>query len=507
MKEPSLKNFETRKPIIDHGSAEQYIPDQIDQQWRLLTEAVRRDILSKPEIRDIVSSYISSPVDELLPKKLLDELSSDNRIERLKERYSDQILEYLNLDAIPEDQINPDVRNAVSLTKADDVIERLQEMYGIDTPEYYQRLKQRVESGVFLRGITAQERLMVIQRFRFARDIKFLALQAEVLSIGEKNIQINDRNEVVLPSGTSIKLNLEDEVKRQELLSPQNWKKRRQLKDRVYEIQIGSSKYILKEKKTARHSDTVKHGHVPGLSSLEEFQTAQHFQEKGVVDLGDIKVSWEKPVSTITFPDGFQFTIFECEDGLLEEESITHLLTQEIIKNKEQYEKEFIATCSMAEKFKEDPRVLAFEHGSTESGLKAIIRWMGLSKEKIPELTFEDFALIKALRIKRKARGLMQETIIRNGYSNRDSDGYAYKINQQNGKPQLEIFGFDFEYFLKIDQGEIEDRVKRHRDFEQNRENKDGVSFAQWHNKGLVTKMQRAGYFAILQAEGLLQQE
>ena len=358
---------------------------------------------------------------------------------------------------------------------------------------------------MFLRGITAQERLMIAQRYRFARDVKLLALQAEIAGLRE-NIQIDDGGEAVLPSGTSIRINVEDETRRQELLNPQNWQKRRQLKDRVYEIQVGPSKYILKEKKTARHTDTKKHGHKPGLTSLEEFQTAQHFQENGVEQQGSIKVDWENPVASVTFPDGFQFTVFEHEDGLLEESSITQVLAQEILEDREQFKVEFVAIQAMAGKFKDDPKVLAFERGNRESGLRAILQWLGLRKEQVPELSFEEFAVIKALRMKRQARSLMQEIIVRNGYTNSDLDGYSFKINSQNGIPQLEIFGFDFEYFSKIDQDEIEERVKRHKDFEQEWESRDGVGFLCWHDGSSVTRMQKAAYFAMLKAEGLLQE-
>lgn len=505
METPSLENIESRKPIIDRESTEQYSPDQMDQQWRLLTEAIRRNILTNPETRTAAIGYISSPVDESLPRNFLDGLSSDDRVARLKERYRDKIGNYLELEPVPEDQISPDIRNAKSLTKPENTVEMLQRLYGIDTPEYYENLRRYAESGMFLRGITAQERLMITQRYRFARDVKLLALQAEVAGLGE-NIQINDRGEAVLPSGTSIRINAEDETRRQELLNPQNWQRRRQLKDRVYEIQVGSSKYILKEKKTARHTDTKKHGHKPGLTSLEEFQTAQHFQENGVEQQGNIKVNWEKPVASVTFPDGFQFTVFEHEDGLVEESSVTQALAQEILEHRDQFENEFVAIQTMAGKFKDDPKVLAFERGNTESGLKTILQWLGLRKEQIPELSFEEFAVIKALRMQRQARNLMKEIIIRNSYTNSDLDGYSFKINSQNGKPQLEIFGFDFEYFSKIDQDEIEERIKRHNDFEQEWESRDGVGFLCWYNGSSVTRMQKAAYFAMLEAEGLLQE-
>jgi hypothetical protein len=239
---------------------------------------------------------------------------------------------------------------------------------------------------------------------------------------------------------------------------------------------------------------------------LEEFQTAQHFQENGVEQRGSIKVDWEKPVASVTFPDGFQFTVFEHEDGLLVENSVIQVLAQEILEHRDQFEEEYTAVQAMAGKFKDDPKVLAFKRGNTESGLRAILQWLGLRKEQIPELSFEEFSVIKALRMERQARSLMKEIIVRNGYTNSDLEGYSFKINSQNGKPQLEIFGFDFEYFSKIDQDEIEERVKRSKDFEQEWESRDGVGFLCWYDGSSITRMQKAAYFAMLKAEGLLQE-
>lgn len=508
MEQSSVENIEKRKPILDEGSVEQFTSIQMDQQWGLLTEAIRRDILSKPEVRKIAIGYITFPVDESLPNKFLSALSSDERITKLKKRYEDKIGNYLEIEPVPDDQISPDVMHAAPLITPESMVEMFQRVYGVNTPEYYEQLKGYVDSGMFLRGITAQERLMIAQRYRFARDVKLLALQAEV-SEHKEDIQANDHGEVKLPSGTIININIEDEIKRRELMNPQSWEKRRQLKDRVYEIQAGSSRYILKEKKTARHVHTKEHGHKPGLTSLEELQIAQHFQDSGIEEQGNIRVNWERPVASVSFPDGFQFAVFEHEDGLLEDDSIKQVLAQEILENRKQFEHEFDVIRAMAEKFKDAPRVLAFEYGSTESGLRAILQWMGLRKrkEQVPELTFEDFAAIKALRMERRARSLMKEIITRNGYANKDLDGYAYKINSKDGNPQLEIFGFDFEYFSRIDPGEIEERIKRDKDFEQEWESGQGVGFLRWYDGRLVTRIQKAGYFAILESEGLLQKD
>lgn len=497
-----LKNIKSRKPVLDCESFKQYPPDQIDQQWRLLTEAVRRNILTQSGVRAIAIGYISSPVHESLPKNFLDRLSSDTKIAKLRDRYKGQIRDYLELESVPDDQITPDIKHARSITNPKEIIHRLQILYGINTPEYYQHLQEAIESGKFLHGITTQERWMITQRYSFARDVKLLALQAETASLGE-NIEINNCGEVILPSWTIIKINVDNVGKWHELLNPQNWHKRRQIKDRVYEIQVWSSKYILKEKKTARHIDTKKHGHEPGLSSLEEFLTARHFHENGSEEQDSIKVSWEKPIASVTFPDGFQFTVFEYNDDLLDEDAIIQALSQEIMKYREQFEVEFEFIKRISIKYRDDPKVLIFNSGSKKSKLSTITRWLRFQK-KIPELSFEEFALIKALRIKRWAIYKKTEIITKNGYENHDRDGYLFKINIQNNRPQLEIFGFDFEYFSKISAQESERRVKSYKDNEKDYESTYGIGFLNWSDGNSVTPIQQATYFAFLEAEGIL---
>jgi hypothetical protein len=47
------------------------------------------------------------------------------------------------------------------------------------------------------------------------------------------------------------------------LLNPINRKKKKQIKDRIFEITIGDKQYILKEQKSSKHFDTMKNGHRP----------------------------------------------------------------------------------------------------------------------------------------------------------------------------------------------------------------------------------------------------
>ncbi|MBU0661454.1 hypothetical protein KKG22_04755 [Patescibacteria group bacterium] len=502
--ELSIDDIEIRVPVLDGESASKYSYKELNRQWLLLTEAARREILSVPEVREIAKRFIDLPVDESLSGAFLEALSSNERIARLLERYKEQIGDFLELAPVPDEEVVPDISNAPQLHNLESTIKYL--LQGHDnqyTPEFYEELKRIVDSGVFLHGITASERLIITQRYRFAREVKLLALQAEVLSDGQ-DIEMMNENEFVLPSGTTITLNIENETKRQELLNPQNWKKRRQIKDRVYELLVGSSKYILKEKKTARHKDTMRHGHKPGITSLQEFQVAEYFQENAVIEQGDIKLNWESPVATVTFLDGFQFTVFEYTEGLIEDGSAIQQLSQEILENREMYEDEFNVIREMAKTFVEHPRVLKYSYRNTESSLKSLLKWLGLRKEtSIQELTFNDFALIKSIRMQNKLEALRDETIIKNGFENRDHDGFAFKINILEGRPQLEIFGFDFEYFSPLHDGIIEDSLERIRKSNRNRDNYQGLTFYRRY-LGDITIIKNAAYYAMLAIEGLL---
>jgi hypothetical protein len=180
------EDIEIRNPVLNKESIEQFPPDQIDKEWRLITEAVRREILINPEVRNIAIEFVASPLSEALPDAFLDRLSVNQRIAKLADRYRSEIGNYLKLESVPEDQITPDITNSQSLRTPDGVINMLQETYGANTPQYYERLRKYVDSGMFTQGITAQERLMIAQRYRFARDVKLLALQAEVMEIIQK---------------------------------------------------------------------------------------------------------------------------------------------------------------------------------------------------------------------------------------------------------------------------------------------------------------------------------
>jgi hypothetical protein len=485
----SLEGFPVREPILDKNAERKFSSDQMDRQWRLVTEALRREILSDPEVRQQVIGFAATPVSESLPGIFLRRIANE-RVNQLLRRYGQGGIEsYLSLAAVPDEQIRPDITNTPGLADPEHISKILKGYYGDDHEAYDQALQRYVEGGAFSQGITREERVMVAQRFRFARDVKMLILQAEALENQETVKAGRGEERLELPSGTVINFNTEVGSRTiDDLTSPQDWKKRQQLKDRVYEIQTGDSRYILKERKTSRHTDTKKGGHQSGLTSEAEFRTAEDFQRRGNVEQDDLKVSWEKPLSSVRFPDGFQFTIFDYEKGLIGNSTIVENLSQAIQTNREQYEAEYQTIRTAADKFKDD-RDVKDAWSSSDS----------------TELSFEEFVRVKALRLERRARNFLRETVAQLGYDNSDFDGYAFRINSGKACLQLEIIGFDFEYFTKIDDPRVKvETEKRNREYQRKNESRTGIGFLRWSDEQQVSRMQRAAYFAMLEKDGLL---
>jgi hypothetical protein len=306
------------------------------------------------------------------------------------------------------------------------------DLYGVGSEEYDLRMMEMNEVGRFRTGITRDERRLIAERYAFARDIKVLALGAE-LSQHEGSIDKNS-GDITLPSGTHMVFDAENEGV-QNILAPHLWEKRRQLKDRVYEISANESKFILKERKTDRHTDTKRHGHKPGRTSSEEFSIGRHLQESGGREAGDIVLSFEESIGFASYPDGFQFSVFGFEEGLQPEAEVSAKLEQEILAHRDQFEEEYrLIQEHLIELINDLPFMERYQ------------KRLGPYRGKLPEttiLSFEDFARLKALRLKRSAYSLFRENIVSEGFTNGDRDGYAFKVHS-NGNVKLEIIGLDF---------------------------------------------------------------
>src|SRR3989344_1303227 len=243
-----ISHIERRTPVISQEAP--FSMDVVGQQWGMITEAVRREIVVNPQIRQTLLGFTTKPVSETLPDEFIKSISaSDPRIARLSARYEKTLGACLALPPVPEEQITPDVSHAPSLQVPETTMEMFSSIYGKNDAMYEERLHFYIQSGTFLSGITSEERQLIARRYVYARDIKLLALGAEIIEQGAK-IPPGPAGEVKLPSGISMKIDSSQDKTRTDLLSPHLWEKRKQLKDRVYEIHVNGKKYLLKEKKT-----------------------------------------------------------------------------------------------------------------------------------------------------------------------------------------------------------------------------------------------------------------
>jgi len=473
------ENVPKRTPVLDSETKENFPDDQIDRQWRLTTELIKREIQTKPEFRKALLSLSLEPVSEELPKKLVTiAQSTSQRLSKLSQRFDPQLGEYLRLDPVPDDLITPDIKNTRTLSSPE---EKWNFYLSSSKPEKF--LNDDIKRKFFLKGVTPEERQMIIKRYQFARDVKLLALSAEILE--QKSIKPNQFGEISLPSGTTIHINPEKLDTDPNLLNPLTWEKRKMIKDRVYEIEIKGKKYILKEKKTARHIDTKKHGHQDGLSSQSEFKTAKFFQENGTQQNDEILVSWENPIGFVTFPDGFQFTVFDHEENLISPFKVIKPLFQAIMQNREQFENEYQQIAKLAKELKKEPICQTYPE-------------VKKSKNE-PELTFESYARVKADYLERKATHILGTIISENSYGNSDLDGYVFKIHTKP-KVLLEILGMDFEYFYPIDPKEAKKILKRGVDSRAESIEKQ-IFRGWWWDQNYTTKMQQAAYIALFKIE------
>lgn len=499
----------TPKPVIDQripilDEENQFSKEAVSQQWALFTEAVRRSMLDRSDVRRVLQTFASQPVSQVMPYEFAQAVCAvDEKLARLFDRYQESLGAYLALDPVPEGQLKPDLRQTVILGKPESTMAMLERNYKDQPEEIAKRFQRYSDSGLFSIGITFEEFHLVAKRYAFARDIKLFALGAEILERGAKAVT-NQKGEMVLPNGIRMMIDSAQEEVRSDLLQPHLWEKRKQLKDRVYVIEVGGRKYLLKEKKTDRHTDTKKNGHRDGRLSAEEFAIAHKFQTEATLEQGDYLLSWETPIGYATYPDGFQFVVFAFEEGLLANGTVVGQLAAEILSHQTQFEAEYHQIIALAQKYRNTSNVRLYDNGSRKTKWQLAVHLLGIGRNPPPEVTFEDFAKVKALWMMRRALDFMRETVIKLGYENSDADGFSYRIHPDAARVQLEIVGFDFEYYSKIYPDQIAKRLDSGREFNKDWETRNDIGFSQWNDETLVTSTQAAIYLALLEANNML---
>ena len=105
----------TRIPVLDEARAQQFPVEQVEQQWKIITEAIKRRIPENPALQKAMLSFETALVSESVPLTLLQAAAkADQLIAQLVKRYESVLVSYLSLPAVPDDVIIPDVRNSAT---------------------------------------------------------------------------------------------------------------------------------------------------------------------------------------------------------------------------------------------------------------------------------------------------------------------------------------------------------------------------------------------------------
>ncbi|MDZ7587298.1 MAG: hypothetical protein U0946_06075, partial [Patescibacteria group bacterium] len=207
---------------------------RINKQWTVITEIIRRQLNdnNNDKERNGLSGNIRSAILPLV-KVVADEQLPFELIKILIE----------NPDALSG-------RLTASLLKSKDLIDYLKQP-SIPEEEYafYRGLQPKKSDS----PEKAANKRIVLRRSIYAREVKLLALGAELYSLDKSRPE--NRYELETPNGIKMKLNPNFDNLREKLINPLGWEFKKQIKDRVHIVTIAGKEYILKEQKTKRHKD------------------------------------------------------------------------------------------------------------------------------------------------------------------------------------------------------------------------------------------------------------
>lgn len=447
-----------RDPVID----KEIDTETIERPWQLVTEVARRAILTNPETRKVAEGFSLLPVSEQLPRQAVEELSLVSPHVKRVSKLTEKTLGILNLPSVPDAAIGSNLTMATGrLAYGDAEDARYRLLAAEDADEYQQYLTELNEQHAT--GISWEEAELVLERSKMAGDIKLLGLTAEL--IDQPPAHLEPENGLVrhtLASGTKLVMTEQAFASTPALLNPQTWEKREQIKDRVFSVAIDGREYVMKEHKTNRHRDTID---TDSVSSQEEFETAEHFADLGVIEGREVQLRWENPLGYVEFPDGYEFSIFDSVPDL-EIKPPSAQLTQQIVASRERYEAEYREVIRGAQRiYEERPDLLSrFKYRipnlpdsqpyfhDDESTHKYVMKDGG-------DLTYEQFAGLKAGALFQEAQDFLRtarwdEGYINEGYSqqpnSKENDGFGFRVRDSH--PFLEIVGFDFEYYVHAPQ-------------------------------------------------------
>lgn len=299
-------------------------------------------------------------------------LNHDDQLSQVENANSVAVIFRAFLSKVPNEELpgnfyktlsEQDFASDPALQKAQSVINSLPNFLSIPpTPEaaysYYGGLRN--ESSHLSKDVVDR----ILRRSRYARDVKLLALAAEMKVVDPATLEQD--NEFTTPHGVKVKINPALHEERESIVDSSTWDVRRTIKDRVHLTIINGKEYILKERKSHRHSDVAgtANGKISlGNSSEQEFDLAMGITNQGTISHGDVIVSWERPIAWVQYPDAesTQFVLFEKIPDAVDiadyssrknsEKILADLTTQLaelIIKNEPMYSDEMHELCESA---------------------------------------------------------------------------------------------------------------------------------------------------------------
>ncbi len=222
----------------------------LDKQWLVVTELARRALVNKdPVFLEIAHSFIDKPVDQNVAPAFITQLAEQfPKVQGRLKRYP-QLQTFLNTPAVDETFIGSDFESAeMSIVLGKNWLNELHAAESLELGGMFGLLskfgqaRKDPEKGPKLKQLKLAQ-----ERYKLARDVKLFALGAELASIAEPHVDAAGRLE--LPSGTELFLDEQFRELEPDFLHPEQWESRRQIKDRVYEVEINGKNICLKSKK------------------------------------------------------------------------------------------------------------------------------------------------------------------------------------------------------------------------------------------------------------------
>lgn len=401
------------------------------KQWDVLAQQVRGAVAEDAALRDVLVEAAAKPVTETLPHDTMGRLAEKNAAVARTLHVASHVSSLLGLPAVPEAARSRGITHATVAPVTNKIVYHSADA---DPTEYRAALANSEVLSEDGEGMTTDEKRLALQRLEFARDVKVLGLMAELHDHPFEGVAKDGVVNYRLPSGTELALSDEAFAAEPNLLDPSKWERREQIKDRVYRVWVDGKDYIMKERKTEGHADVAPE-HRPGLTSQEEFEVAREFAELDTVTKGDVSLRWEKPLGYATFPDGYQFCMFESDDAINTGSPSTKSAEMQaaILANPEAYAEELAKLNSEAVALLEArPDLMVTSRAGAGEGL-----------------TLQEFASLKGAYAAYEAKQLLEETMAAKGYDNGDEDGLVFKVVQHDGRAKMEVVAFDFEYYAK----------------------------------------------------------